>query len=495
MFSWPNTEQFLLALLLFLPVLSIIMFSLVGNSSGFGGWFSSFCYKLSPWLFLVIFSNLLVNIYPKFSPIFVNLNIGLGLDFGIDSISLGFLIAINFIWLLFAFYSSQLFKLHKQYLSHTWQQFFLLLLSLLCFLFCSQSLITALLFYQLLLLLSHYMLKKHCSSYQEKSIGSFDLLMYFQVFLLFLAIVFLYQQNQNLLFLNNEAVASNLNENYLEILLLLLLGLFLIILLPSFLLLQKLNLDIFWLFLWLFFGYSLPSLFIFSKVLNYFFGWQGLLFLLKNLPLNWFIAVFILYFLALNVVLNTVKNLQSWFLLFFWQQLNLLVFSILMHNLANLDYIYLSIAGFILLFLLLFFSINNIKIYHQYHNLNNYQGLFYKMPITCSLFLFGIATATGIAPSIIMIDKIFLIKTLINQKIFLALAVIVINGASLGYSIFKFGKIFFINLEELKNFTANKKTLDFDLYLVLIPLMIAVFLVLGIIFYPIIYNAIISIQY
>ena len=112
------------------------------------------------------------------------------------------------------------------------------------------------------------------------------------------------------------------------------------------------------------------------------------------------------------------------------------------------------------------------------------------MPITCSLFLFGIATATGIAPSIIMIDKIFLIKTLINQKIFLALAVIVINGASLGYSIFKFGKIFFINLEELKNFTANKKTLDFDLYLVLIPLMIAVFLVLGIIFYPIIYNTI-----
>ena len=90
MFSWPNTEQFLLALLLFLPVLSIIMFSLVGNSSGFGCWFSSFCYKLSPWLFLVIFSNLLVNIYPKFSPIFVNLNIGLGLDFGIDSISLGF---------------------------------------------------------------------------------------------------------------------------------------------------------------------------------------------------------------------------------------------------------------------------------------------------------------------------------------------------------------------------------------------------------------------
>ena len=489
-FSWPNTEQFLLALLLFLPVLSLTLFSLAGNLRGFANWLSDFYYKISPWLFLVIFINLLSNIYPKFSPIFVNLDIGLGLVFGIDQIAIGFLIAINFIWLLFAFYSSQLFKLHKQYLSHTWQKFFLFLVSLLCFLFCSQSLITSLLFYQLLLLLSHYMLKKHCPSYQEKNIGSFDLLLYFQVFLLFLAIVFLYQQNQNLLFLNNEAIASNLNENYLGILLLLLLGLFLIIILPSFLLLQKLNLDIFWLFLWLFFGYSLPSLFIFSKILNYFFGWQGLLFLLKNLSLNWFIAIFALYFLALNVVLNTVKNLQSWCLLFFWQQLNLLIFSILLHNLVNLNYIYLSIAGFILLFLLLFFSINNIKIYHQYHNLNNYQGLFYKMPITSSLFLFGIATATGITPSIIMVDKIFLIKTLINQKLFFALIIIVINAASLGYSVIKFSKIFFINLQELKNFTAHKKTLDFDLYLVLIPLMIAIFLVLGIIFYPIVYNLI-----
>lgn len=489
-FSWSNTEQFLLALLLFVPLLSLTLFSLVGHASSFASWLSGFCYKISPWLFLVIFINLLINIYPKFSPIFINLNIGLGLVFGVDKIAIGFLIAINFIWLLFVFYSTQLFKLHKQYLSHTWQKFFLFLISLLCFLFCSQSLITSLLFYQMLLFISHYMLKKHCPSYQEKNIGAFDLLMYFQIFLLFLAIVFLYQQNQNLLFLDNEIIASNLNENYLVILLLLLLGLFLIIILPSFLLLQKLNLDVFWLFLWLFFGYSLPSLFIFSKILNYFFGWQGLLFLLKNLSLNWFIAIFSLYFLTINVVLNTVKNLQSWFLLFFWQQLNLLIFSILFHNLVNLSYIYLSITGFILLFLILFFSINNIKIYHQYHNLNNYQGLFYKMPITSSLFLFSIATAIGIVPSIIMIDKIFLIKTLINQKLFFALIIIVINTVSLGYSVIKFSKIFFINLQELKHFTAHKKTLDFDLYLVLIPLMIAIVLVLGIIFYPIVYNAI-----
>ena len=150
-FSWPNTEQFLLALLLFLPVLSLTLFSLAGNLRGFANWLSDFYYKISPWLFLVIFINLLSNIYPKFSPIFVNLDIGLGLVFGIDQIAIGFLIAINFIWLLFAFYSSQLFKLHKQYLSHTWQKFFLFLVSLLCFLFCSQSLITSLLFYQLLL--------------------------------------------------------------------------------------------------------------------------------------------------------------------------------------------------------------------------------------------------------------------------------------------------------------------------------------------------------
>ena len=238
------------------------------------------------------------------------------------------------------------------------------------------------------------------------------------------------------------------------------------------------------------FWLQLASLFIFSKVLNYFFGWQGLLFLLKNLQLNWFIAVFALYFIALNVLLNTVKNLQSWFLLLFWQQLNFLIFTILLHNLTSLDHIYLSIAGFVLLFLLLFFAINNIKLYHQYHNLANYQGLFYKMPITSVLFLFGIAMATGIAPSIMMVDKIFLVKTLMKEKVFFAFVIILLNSGSLGYSFYKFGKIFFVNLQEFKNFTANKETLDFDLHLVLIPLTVAILSVLGIIFYPIIYNAI-----
>ena len=489
--TWFNAERFLLTLLLLLPLLISAVFSHFGkHQNGLATWFNSFCYKLAPWLFLVVLINLLISTYPQLSSNIISLPLGLGLVFGLDHIAIGFLLAINFIWLLFAFYSAQLFKLHKQYLSHTWQKFFLFLISLLCLLFCSQSLITVLFFYQLLLFLSHYMLKKHCPSYQEKSIGSFDLLLYFQIFLFFLVIILLYQQNDNLLFLTSEAVASNLSDNYLLILLLLLLGLFLVALVPAFLLLQKLNLDIFWLFLWLFFGYSLPSLFIFSKVLNYFFGWQGLLFLLKNLQLNWFIAVFALYFIALNVLLNTVKNLQSWFLLLFWQQLNFLIFTILLHNLTSLDHIYLSIAGFVLLFLLLFFTINNIKLYHQYHNLANYQGLFYKMPITSVLFLFGIAMATGIAPSIMMVDKIFLIKTLMKEKVFFAFVIILLNSGSLGYSFYKFGKIFFVNLQEFKNFTANKETLDFDLHLVLIPLTVAILSVLGIIFYPIIYNAI-----
>jgi formate hydrogenlyase subunit 3/multisubunit Na+/H+ antiporter MnhD subunit len=487
--SWLNTEAFLLVLLLIFPIFSWALFSYVHNyQNNLATWFGNFYYKLAPFLCLIILINLLITAYPQFSLVNIGFNVGLGLFFGLDKIGIGFLLAINFIWLLFAFYSAQLFKIQKQYLSFIWQKFFLLLISLLFFLFCSQSLITVFFFYQLLLLFSHYVLKKNCSSYREKNIGSFDLLFYLQIFLFFLAIVLLYQHNQNLLFLTSEAVANNLNENYLLIVLLLMLGLFLVILSPSFLLLQKLNLDIFWLFLWLFFGYSLPSLFIFSKVLNYFFGWQGLLFLLKNLQLNWFIIVFIIYFIALNILLNMVKNLQSWYLIFFWQQLNFLILTIILHNLANFDYIYLSITGFVLLFLLLFFTINNIKLYHQYHNLHNYQGLFYKMPITSLLFLFAIAMAIGVVPSIAMIDKIFLIKTLLNQKIFLALIIIAINTFSLGFSMFKFSKIFFINLQELKNFSAQNNTLDFDVYLVLIPLVIALISVLGMIFYPIIYN-------
>jgi NADH:ubiquinone oxidoreductase subunit 4 (subunit M) len=417
------------------------------------------------------------------NPLIFRLNLLENISFAwhIDNISLGFAIITMLIWLFFAFYSSNLLKLHREYFSKPWQMFFLLILSIIYPLFLSQNLITILFFYQILLIVNHTIIGRYCLPHKNNSIDYFDLITYVEVFLLLVVGIFVYKLNHNINFNDSPIIAENLGKNHIWLFAMLIFGLFLAILLPSFLLFKKLNLDVFWLFLWLFFGYSLPSLFILSKVSIYIFGSQGLMFLLKNINLNWLILIFSLYFIFLNITLNLTKNLQTWFLLLFWQQLNFILFSILIHNLVNLDYTYLSIASFLLLFLLLFFCINNIRLHNHCHNLQNYDALFYKMPITCSLFIFAVLMAIGITPTISLVDKIFLIKTIIKNQLLTAFLPLIINAVGLAFCLYKFCKIF---LQNPVNF--SKDQLDFSL--IIIPLFVAILAIFSTIFYPFLYS-------
>ena len=119
-----------------------------------------------------------------------------------------------------------------------------------------------------------------------------------------------------------------------------------------------------------------------------------------------------------------------------------LIFSILTHLSGKFNYAFISFFSFIINFILIFFCLASFEMYFKKSNEKSYVGLLKLMPVTSCILFFAILSLTGLAPSIAMIDKFFLITHIIKNKLYFSLFIYLLNFITLLVFAIKIFKIF-----------------------------------------------------
>jgi NADH:ubiquinone oxidoreductase subunit 2 (subunit N) len=143
-------------------------------------------------------------------------------------------------------------------------------------------------------------------------------------------------------------------------------------------------------------------------------------------------------------------------------------------------------AGFTLCFL----ATSNLVLYLTRAQNKQLAGVFYRLTITCSLLLFSLANMAGIAPALGLVEKFFIFKIILEKQLWISLAILLTNF--IGITLFSW-KIFHpLFSRKTENIPADDmmiaKNIDFDSSLILTGLVVAVFMFLGLIFFPFLTN-------
>ena len=116
-------------------------------------------------------------------------------------------------------------------------------------------------------------------------------------------------------------------------------------------------------------------------------------------------------------------------------------------------------------------------------------GLFYKLTVTSILFIFGILNLVGAAPALGALEKLFLIKIIFQKKLWISGLILFTNFAGLTFFCWKIFRPLFLRADQeipqadSHDFTLAKN-IDFDSSLILTALTVAVAMLLGLIFFP-----------
>jgi formate hydrogenlyase subunit 3/multisubunit Na+/H+ antiporter MnhD subunit len=123
--------------------------------------------------------------------------------------------------------------------------------------------------------------------------------------------------------------------------------------------------------------------------------------------------------------------------------------------------------------------------YFKKSNEKSYVGLLKLMPVTSCILFFAILSLSGLAPSIAMIDKFFLITHIIKNKLYFSLFIYLLNFITLLVFAIKIFKIFLT--KEVEGDNSKKiiiaKKIDLDSNLILSILSVAIVGLGGLIFF------------
>lgn len=457
-------------------------------------------------------SEKLVNILSKFLPILFFLHLiglfnslnheevyiqfietvrGVSLGFMVNDITMRFLFLLNFIWIISVFYSHRFLRLTEAKYINQFKVFFAIVVALINLILIAQNLMTTLFFYNFLVLLCHFFAIKFFHKKETKFSHIFTFLLYLESLLLFLSIVATYKFSGRIDFYFNGILPENLSSAKSFLLLALYLGgLFFSILLPSYLLHRDTNLNPLIIYSLFFVSYAFSSLYIFIKVLVFIFGLDNFSDIVLKIGFEYFEFIFFANLLISSVLLLLSKNLKTTFFYLFFNQFTFSLFAIFTFAVFDKSRIYLSLFSFLLSVTLLFLCLSNLILYLEKAQNKSIRGLFYDLRITSILLVFALLNLIGFAPSIGVLEKFFLIKTLIKQKLILGIAVYAANFLTL--TILSCILIYSLTAKALTPRSEQDlqlaKTIDFDSSLVLTAFTTAIVIFLGIIFYPILTN-------
>lgn len=461
-------------------------------------------------------SQKLLNILSKFMPILFFLHlVGLansvgetqvyikaietvrGISFGlaVDEITLRFLFAFNFIWTVFAFYSHRFLRVSENKYLAEFKIFSALLIAVVNFILLSQNLLTTLFFYNFLILFCYFFSFKFFYTKANRFSRIFTFLLYLESLLFFLAIVATFKFTGRIDFVKGGILSSDIA--FIKIVILLILyfsGLFLSLLLPSYLFQKTQNNDrspstlaVYTLF---FISYALSSLYIFIKIIGFIFGFEVFHDAILRLGIGYFEAVLFLNFAVLLFFLLLSKNLKSIFFYLFFSQFVFTLLSTIFFGVFDQNKICLPLFSFLLSITLVFLSISNVILYLEKTKEKSLNGLFYDLRITVVLLIFAILNLAGLMPSASIIEKFSLFKILLTKKIIVGFAMALANCAALIFVACRLSYSFFSRNYETKSeeSLAQARAIDLDSSLILTGIVTAIAILLSIIFYPLLTN-------
>jgi len=482
-----NQGQFFLFILAFFPLISWVALRFFADFTKF----YNFCFCLFPILFFInliestkILANNDYEIVISEAIRFVSLSIYA------DKISIIFLYLLALIWLVLAFYLSSYLKISFCANKNDFKEFVILIIATINLLILSKNLFTILFFYVLLIIECNFFSQKFLNFDESKVTKFFSFSLYIESFLIFLAMILTFKTNSQLEFVENIIVPLNYNENLFGfIFLLFFFGLFLSILLPYYLFFKNLKFDSIIILILFLLTYCFASSFVFLKIINYIFGLKGFGLLAKKFGLIFFEIIILANILITGFLLIKKKDLKTSSHLLLINQFSFYILTILVQLANKFNYSFIATISFTINCAMLFLCFANFELFFEKSALKNHKSIFRFMPITTLLLFFSLTSLIGLMPTLSMIDKYYLIKSILLKKDYLALLIFVLNFVFL---IIYLGKIFMLfcakidlNLEknDLENVKNNAKIVDFNPNLILTILTLAIISMMGIIFF------------
>lgn len=471
--------EFLLFFLAAIPFLSCLFLRIFVNNSAL----FSLTSKTSPIAFLLLLLGIFNTTKSSFSVTLIDAAPGISFGFGIDQNSLGFLFLLNFFWLIFAFHASRFFKISSAKNGDELQFFFVLILAFLNLVLISKNLLSALFFYNCLVIFCHFFAAKFLRKEENDFLRFFTFLLYLESFFLFLAIVATLKFGGEIEF--GSLTFSNLDDaEHAFLLILYSLGLFFALLLPSYIFYRKTSLELLVTYIFFFFGYAFAGLYIFTKLLGFAFGFDEFSLAVLKIGLGFFEWIFLLNITLASALLLLSKNFRTSFFYLFFQQLLTCLLAVFLFARFDSGKIYLPVLSFLLSFSLVFFCFSNFILHFASSANKSIEGSFYKLTVTSSLLLFALLNMAGIVPGVGAVEKFFLLKVIAKKKLMVAgIAVVVSSITIFIFTLKNFYRIFLA--EEPKKKESDSPEIDFDSSLTLGAFALAVTIFLAAIFYPI----------
>lgn len=412
----------------------------------------------------------------------------LAISFYVGPSTINFLFLLGFIWLVLGFYLRRILALSNRDKFFSTVMLFTILIALINFIILAQNLITALFFFNCLIIWYYFFannfLPKSLNDAKISSISIASLVLYLQSILLFLAIVITYKISANLEFGQKSAAILVNNENsvyqYLLLFLFYFAGLFLLNLSGLYLLYRNFNFKAIEIFIFFGLGFSLVELFIFYQLLTKVFGLDIFNSLIETFDSQYFYYVFLINMVVSVVLAIFSHNLKSSFFYLFFNQLAATLLTIFVFGGAQNDRVFIIIANFILSQLLIFLNLSNIIIFLKQLQNKEIAGLFYRLKITIMLMIFAFLNIIGVAPAIGIFEKFQLLKTLFNQHSTIGIAIFALNQLLLTiFAIRLFYPMFLTNdhHQEIDE-TSSIKDIDLNSNLILPPTIVALALIL-----------------
>lgn len=421
---------------------------------------------------------------------------GLSMSVYVDKLSLIFLIALAIIWIFFSFYAVKYFSILNNKNSYSINNFFVLIISILNLLIISKNLFTILFFYIILIICSYLLGIKYLNYHETKFSKFFNFALYLESFFLFLATVLSFKINGQIEFVEKIIIPNNFDPFYHGIIFLLFFfGLFLSTVMPFYLFFNRFKFNSLILISLFLISYGFSSGFIFIKILNYIYGIKGFNLIVKNYGLILLNSILTINLIITGIKLIKATDMKSASLYLFLNQFLMLIFSLLIHASYKINFTVISLLAFLLNFMVILFCTGNFELLIEKSSQKKLNGIFYLMPITTSIYLYGLLSLSGISPSLSMVDKFFMISNLIKNKQFFSLMIFVINNGFIIFYTFKTIKLIFLKdlaTDENKKNSRVKidmsllnfaKKIDFDSQLILTTLLLAIISFSGLIFF------------
>jgi formate hydrogenlyase subunit 3/multisubunit Na+/H+ antiporter MnhD subunit len=336
-------------------------------------------------------------------------------------------------------------------------------------------------------LLAHFFAAKFLHKKATRFSLFFTILLYFESIFFFLAIVATYKFAGQIEFASNGAISDKLDlMQYGLLLTLYFSGLFISVLLPCYLLYRNINFDPLIIYVLFFLSYAFSTLYILVKLFNFTFGLEGFALIISRLGFEFIEVIFLSNIIITSFYLLKNNGLKSSFFYLFFQQLIFALFSIITFAAFDGSKIYLALLSFLLSMTLIFFCISNFVLFLSKSSGKKFDGLFFDMRLTSIFFIFAVANLIGIAPGIGAVEKFFLAKIIIQERLFLSAAIVAVNFLSLALFAWKIFHPLFLRLQEPRPAEDIEliKNIDFDSSLILTPLITMIIIFLGLVFFP-----------